>query len=696
MIDVVNIAHILFGIATLSIGSALIFGLLKTRQQYPWISALFGIFFLSAGAARLLRFTLGGVAGADTIAAILDIITGITALCTAIIIWPLVFRSLDLPSYNEVVELNQKLMSARQLFESFMYHLPAVALIRDKDGRIRFVNKAWEQSAGMSRREVIGKTDMTWMLPKDIEEIRQTDKQVLDSGEALEYVTNLTVPSGEDKKWIVIKFPVVTNDEHLVGTISIDMSQEVAAERQRAASQAKIEELNRELTARVQELRESNKALQTARDEAVTASSLKSSFVANISHELRTPLTGIIGMNELLMDTELSEEQKSMAEIVQESARVLLAVVNDILDLAKIEAGKVTLEASPFNASLLVSDSVKLLAPAAAAKHLNLNVVVDSKIPPFLYGDMSRLKQILLNLIGNAVKFTDTGTVEVRATLTHLVPGRATVTFAVTDTGIGIDEKGQKLLFTPFTQVDSSSTRKHGGTGLGLVISKRLVEMMGGTLGFESKLNRGSRFWFKIPFDTKPSEQQAASNRAGASSGQSTINASLSGNRKVLVVEDSPVLVELALRQLTILGVQADAVSSGKEAVEYALSGRYSAVLMDVNLPDITGHEAATEIRAVEHHENLKAIPIIAMTAGAMLGDRERALASGMNDYLSKPVSLDALKAALENAFGDNSSDANLNDGVNTNGKAPGGTANSAPQTDSAIIKPTTNRGLSA
>lgn len=657
MLELADLTNLVIGSSTISIGAALFFISSKIRQQFPRVATLFGAFFVFAGLARLLRSPGLFQPEFKVVVDALDVLTSIAAFCTAVSIWPLAFRSLRLPSYPDMLKLNRELTGARQLFQSFMDHIPALAIIRNKEGKIRFVNKAFEESTGISRQEIENQYDVSLFQPKDLEIIRQSDSEVLRTRKALEYVARMQIASGEEKSWMVIKFPVTTEREALIGSVSVDLTQLVTAERSREEAQRKIEELNKELTERVRQLDEINQALETARDAAVSASSLKSSFVANISHELRTPLTGIIGMNELLMETELTEEQQSMAEIVQESARVLLAVVNDILDLAKIEAGKITLDASAFNTAQLIDDCAKLLAPSATRKNILLEVVVDPKIPPCLYGDLSRLKQILLNLIGNAVKFTEQGRIEVRASLVEKSTSRAIVTFSVTDTGIGIRDEDQQLLFTPFTQVDSSSTRKHGGTGLGLVITKRLIEMMGCAIRFESKPGRGSRFWFKVPFDRRHVEAVSGDIEAVTRTGP--INPRLARNRKVLLVEDSIVLVELALRQLAALGVDADAVSTGAEAVERALSGEYNAVLMDVNLPDISGHQAATTIRATEYDEGRSPIPIIAMTASAMKGDRERALQSGMTDYLSKPVDLDKLKAALEQAFSEAAAESN-------------------------------------
>jgi CheY-like chemotaxis protein len=268
-------------------------------------------------------------------------------------------------------------------------------------------------------------------------------------------------------------------------------------------------------------------------------------------------------------------------------------------------------------------------------------------MPALVFGDFSRVRQVLLNLIGNAVKFTQHGNVTVRVQVEEHRDNHVILYFAVTDTGIGIASDEQHFLFKPFSQVDSSSTRKFGGTGLGLAISKRFIEMMDGQIGFSSEKGKGSTFWFKLPFDQErlnsPPDHQFPSKISVA-----PIPPELIRNRKILIVEDSPVLLELATRQLLLLGITAHSVSTGKEALEQFHSGNFDVILMDVNLPDCTGTDVARAIRSREKAEGRRRAIIIAMTAGAMKGDREQTLEAGMDDYLAKPVMIEALKTTLE------------------------------------------------
>lgn len=420
------------------------------------------------------------------------------------------------------------------------------------------------------------------------------------------------------------------------------------------ATRESLESLAAQLEVRVKErtaeLERVNSDLQTARDRAIEAFNLKTAFVANVSHELRTPLSGILGMSELALHENVDANVRAMLETINESGKILLTVVNDILDLSKMESGKVTIVYEPFNPAFLVQDCAKLVGPTAAGKQLKLNVSLDTQLPQFVYGDAARIRQVLLNLIGNAVKFTETGSISVAAEVDEDQAAVSIIRFVVSDTGIGIKEEDQNLLFVPFVQLDASAARRYGGTGLGLAISKRFVEMMKGTIGLKSRLGSGSTFWFRIPFDKSrplpgPDEPEKTERTA-----IEQIDPALTANRLVLVVEDVSVLSELSIRQLAALGVKSRAVGDGGHAFEEFKSGQYDLILLDVNLPDMPGYEVTALIRAAEKADGIEpgcGIPIVALTAGAMEGDRERALAAGLDDYLAKPVEIKELRTTL-------------------------------------------------
>lgn len=423
-------------------------------------------------------------------------------------------------------------------------------------------------------------------------------------------------------------------------------------QRFREKLESAAQELETKVEERTAELELANRNLCIARDRAIEASNIKSAFVANISHELRTPLSGILGTNELLLAQEQPEENRYLLQMMHDSANSLLSVVNDILDLAKIEAGKVTIENEPFSPVFLVQDCAKLLAPAAAAKELGFDISLDQHMPDFVFGDGTRVRQILLNLIGNAIKFTERGSITVRVHVERQDENHAELRFSVSDTGMGINELDQALLFTPFSQVDAGVTRKYGGTGLGLAISKHFVKLMSGDIGCDSEEKKGSTFWFKITFDKKRVQNIEEPGGKPRHQAVTPVSEELARSSKVLVVEDNEALRLLALRQLAFLGVDATGIACGEEAVHLARTGEFNLVLMDVNLPDISGNAATSAIRALERDNHRGGIPIIAMTAGAMSGDREQALKAGMNDYMAKPVTLEQLKICLEKWLG--------------------------------------------
>jgi len=429
------------------------------------------------------------------------------------------------------------------------------------------------------------------------------------------------------------------------------------------------------------ELERKNEEMESALTTAREATRMKSRFLANMSHEIRTPMNGVLGMTDFLLGTELNAEQQEYAGSIKRSADSLLLLINDILDISRIEAGKLRLDRVAFPLKAKVEETGSLFALQARAKGLEFLCEIPASLPNQAIGDPGRLGQVLTNLLGNAIKFTERGRIGVTVEALRETQEDILVRFVVHDTGIGISRDQQGRLFESFTQGDDSSTRKYGGTGLGLAISKQLVELMGGEIGMESEPQRGSRFWFTVRFGAAagnestlaPQQQRpplpappppvarpahAAPPAATGSSrpkqetnlsaGSASPNTGAVINRKyrILLAEDNEINKRITLRLLDKLGLAADAVMNGEEAVAALEKRKYDLVLMDCQMPGMDGYEATAAIRTREG--TARRTPICALTANAMEGDREKCLAAGMDDYVSKPVGLEKLREALD------------------------------------------------
>ena len=640
--------------------------------------------------------------------------------------------------------------TAEERFQAFMNNSPAVAFIKQADGRYIYANELMNRTFATPGKDVLGLSDADLLPPDIAESIRANDEEVLHTGRSMQVIESAPTADDQVRHFLTYKFPVNAADgATYVGGMAIDLTERISLERD----------------------------LATARDAALDSARQKSQFLANMSHEIRTPMNGVIGLLGVLLDTELNADQKDLAQTARSSAESLLTIINDILDFSKIEAGKLDFEVLEFDVRSTCETTIELLADAARRKSLEIGYVLDPDIPKVLRGDSGRLRQILLNLIGNAIKFTERGGVLIQIEREADCGDSVVLRFRITDTGVGIAQSTREQLFRPFSQGDASTTRRFGGTGLGLAISKQLVQMMQGEISVESEPGCGSTFSVTAQFacsdraaatdvgpassgphvlvidDSTTTRQMVAlqltawrlsndsaddaftalamlreANAAGTpydivisdlqmpqidgmslarlvknnpdlgsprfvlitasaeslDAGQLKSNgvatylrkpvkqehlfsalfgksmtqlpaavpqperpaAPLRSSHRILVVDDNVVNQKVALRQLQKLGFAAEAVGNGIEALDALGRIAYDLVLMDCQMPEMDGYEAATELRRRE--EDSKRTPLIALTASASEADRSRCLAAGMDDFLAKPVRESDLAAMLQ------------------------------------------------
>ncbi len=489
---------------------------------------------------------------------------------------------------------------------------------RDLNGpgpEITFVNKALCDVTGYAEEEILGKTPRILQGKKTDRATLDRLKEAISQGKPFKGELINYTKSGEEY-WLDVSIVPIKN---------------------RAGEVTHFAAIERDVTERKRFVAD----IMEAKEQAESANRSKSDFLANMSHELRTPMNGILGMAGLLQDTDLTEEQQELLNTIKSSSDNLLSILNDILDLSKIEAGMVEIDEVPYDIRNALHDVTKLYSAIVIEKDLKpIQVDIDKAIPLCLAGDLTKIQQVLRNLLSNALKFTQAGGISVSASLQE-----DALRFAVTDTGVGIPKERQKKIFDKFTQADESTTRNFGGTGLGLAICREFVELMGGEIGVDSEVGAGSTFWFSLPYTPLPDTLEPVNQKFSQQS-DALINAS---QCKILVVDDHPINRLFAKKLLTKLGyTDLQFAEDGTEALTIAACHDFDAILMDCQMPKLDGYDASSEIRQQEMHADLsKRTPIIAMTANAMTGDREKCLDAGMDDYISKPVKPEVLQEKL-------------------------------------------------
>jgi PAS domain S-box-containing protein len=496
--------------------------------------------------------------------------------------------------------------------QSILDNTPSIVFIKDLDGRYLLINKSFRDVFGLTDAQVIGKTDFEFDTMEDALAYRKTDQEVITTLRSIESEETFNCPRRGIKNLFLVKFPLFDKHNNIygVGGIATDFTENV----------------------------QNRHKLIEAKKKAESAEQLQEQFLANMSHEIRTPMNGITGMTNILMSTQLDDQQKEFVKIIRQSSDNLLFLINDILDLSKIKAGKLTLEKTTFSLKEVISNTVAPFHLKAKEKKIDLMLVQSGGLPALLEGDPYRLNQILNNLLSNAMKFTEAGSVTLSVKQITQSPTDTILEFAVADTGIGV--AGEKLgsIFNSFEQASESTTRQYGGTGLGLAITRQLVEMQGGQIGVQSELGKGTTFHFAIRYDIKNE------NVNGATASEIADNTALAG-RKILVVEDNEINQKVIFHVLQKEGIQVQLANNGREGATLIEQGNsFDLIIMDLQMPIMDGFQATTYIRKKLQCKT----PIIAMTASVLRNEKVKCFELGMNEYLSKPFVPAELFATLK------------------------------------------------
>ena len=549
----------------------------------------------------------------------------------------------------ERIRAEKALKEAKALTEAVLENVPLMVFLKEAtDLRYAMFNRAGEELLGFDRQRLLGKTDPDLHPAEQAAYFMATDRDVLDGP-----VGHLDIPA----EWVSTasngKLLLHTRKVRIDGPdgatrfllgISEDITQRKAVELELEHYRHHLEDL---VATRTAELEVANRSLSEAKIAADAANAAKSAFLANMSHEIRTPMNGIIGMANILRREGVSAQQAKRLDAIDASSLHLLSVINDVLDISKIEAGKFMLEEVPVDVGAVLANVKSIIAERVQAKGLELQVdcaVLSAK----LLGDPTRLQQALLNYAANAVKFTTHGSITLRVIKLEEAGDSLNLRFEVADTGVGIAPEAMSRLYSAYEQADSSVTRTYGGTGLGLAITRRLSELMGGEAGAESTLGVGSTFWFSVCLKKAEGEPGIEEQDGQASADVELLIRERYSGQRILVVDDEPLNLEIALIQLETVGLVVDIAGDGLQAVALARNNSYAAIFMDMQMPKLNGLEAAEQIRLLP---GCWEIPIVAMTANAFAEDKALCVKAGMNDYLLKPFMPDQLFAVVLRAL---------------------------------------------
>jgi len=515
----------------------------------------------------------------------------------------------------DLKQVSNRLSVRAEELSTLLTTIPAYVFFKDVNLNYLIVNKAFTDLVGMTAGEIIGKRAAELFGIRNNDDYNEKEQQVIQSGIAFYDIEEL-VERNQHQFWVNTNMaPIRNTDNEIIGLIGISWD--------------------------ITERKQHEQELRTAKEHAEAGTMAKNEFIASVSHEFRTPMAGILGLSDILKNTPLSGEQMDLMKGIISSAEGLLVLVDDVLDFSAIEAGKMKLEVQPFVLQRVLNEISLVMNHKTREKLLDFEITLQTGLPEVLIGDALRVRQILLNLSNNAVKFTDRGSVKIRVSVVDKLAARVTLRFEVADTGVGIAGEAMGSLFKVFSRIKQDNSKLISGTGLGLSICRKLTDLMGGEIGVQSKPGEGSVFWFTLPFQLPAPKVE----KPGI---QPPTHPQPFTGLHVLVAEDNPINLRIVDFQLRKMGFSVDPVINGQEAVDKFMLNRYDLVILDIQMPVMDGYEVARKIRESELVSGSHT-PVIALTANAMKGDREQYLAAGMDEYVSKPFTHESLLTAINN-----------------------------------------------